>query len=78
MASQLEVSHGVINSDLHAINEKTRSVRETNQRKQQARQMAMQELQSQGLTEHEIAQQMGRNVRTIRDNLKAMQKARED
>ena len=76
MARQLEVSHALIKRDLRAISEQTRSVRENNQRKRQARQLAMQELQSQGLTEHEIAQRIGRNVRTVRDNLKAMQETR--
>ena len=76
MARQLEVSHAIIKRDLRAISEQTRSVRENNQRKRQARQLAMQELQSQGLTEHEIAQRIGRNVRTVRDNLKAMQETR--
>ena len=78
IAQQLKVSHSTIKSDLHAIKEQTRAARETNQRTWQARQLTMQELQSQGLTEHEIAQKMERNVRTIRNHLKAMQKTRED
>ena len=54
MASQLEVSHAIINRDLRAINEQTRSVREANQHKPQARQLTTRELQNQGLSEQEI------------------------
>ena len=76
IAQQLKVSYSTINSDLRAINEQTRAARETNKRTWRTRQLAMQELQNQGLTEHEIAKRMGCNVRTVRDNLKAMQEAR--
>ena len=58
-----------------SVRSTNRPVRETNQRKRQARQLIMHELQSQGLTEHEIAKRMGRNVRTVRDNLKALPEA---